>query len=109
MKRTTKIWLIAAALLIVVGGAIFCGTMLKTGWDFSAFGSPYYETNTASIDADFSNISISCSRIFGSYSIYTPVSAFVYCNLGASCLHACIMLAIIINKHPVSFIIYLWR
>ena len=61
MKRTTKIWLIAAALLIVVGGAIFCGTMLKTGWDFSAFGSPYYETRTASVDEEFNNIYISCS------------------------------------------------
>lgn len=61
MKRTTKIWLIAAALLIVVGGAIFSGTMLKTGWDFSAFGSPYYETRTASVDEEFNNIYISCS------------------------------------------------
>ncbi|MBQ7688790.1 MAG: DUF4097 family beta strand repeat protein [Clostridia bacterium] len=61
MKRATKIWLFAAAILIVAGSAVFCGSMLKTGWDFSAFGSPYYETDTAAIDEDFNSITISGS------------------------------------------------
>ena len=55
MKRATKIWLFAAAILIVAGSAVFCGSMLKTGWDFSAFGSPYYENEGASLGVAYTS------------------------------------------------------
>ena len=61
MKRATKIWLIAAAILVVAGSAVFCVSMSKAQWDFSAFGGAAYETNTVAIDGSFRKVSIRCS------------------------------------------------
>ncbi len=61
MKRATKIWLITAVLLIVTGGAVFCGAMSKNNWDFSDLDKRNYDTRTVSITEDFKNISIACN------------------------------------------------
>lgn len=61
MKRATKIWLIAAAILVVAGSAVFCVSMSKAQWDLSAFGGAAYETNTVAIDESFRKVSIRCS------------------------------------------------
>lgn len=58
MKRSTKIWLIIAAALILVGGCVFTAALAATHWDFTGFSTVQTETNTYEIDADFRNISI---------------------------------------------------
>ncbi len=64
MKRSTKIWLVAATFLIVVGGAVFCAAMSQAHWDFAAiFAGPYYEareTRTLVVNEAFRNIALHC-------------------------------------------------
>lgn len=51
-------WLIAAALLVVLGLIIFAAAMTANHWNFSKLSTTKYETNTHEIKEDFSNISI---------------------------------------------------
>lgn len=57
MNKSTKIWLIMAAFLVIAGGMIFGGVMTVLNWDFSKL-SGKYETNRHEISEDFQNISI---------------------------------------------------
>ena len=58
MNKSTKRWLIAAALLVVIGLTIFAGIMSINGWDFTKLDTKKYKTNTYEITEDFSNLSI---------------------------------------------------
>lgn len=58
MKKTTVIWLAAAACLVLAGGAIFCLTMAANHWDFNQLNSNKMETKTIDITENFQNISI---------------------------------------------------
>ena len=58
MSKSTKIWLITAASLIVLGCMIFVGGMIMAKWDFSKLGTEKYETNTSTISEEFKDISI---------------------------------------------------
>ena len=58
MEKTTMIWLIAAASLVVVGLIIFAAVMTVYGWNFNRLDTGKYETNTYEINEKFSNISI---------------------------------------------------
>lgn len=58
MKKATKIWLIAAACLVAVGGVLFAAAASMAGGDISKLSSAKYETNTHGIDEDFSGISM---------------------------------------------------
>lgn len=58
MKKKTKISIIIASILVVVGSAMFCTSMAKSDWDFTILSLVKYETNTYHIDGDFKNISI---------------------------------------------------
>jgi len=58
MKKATKIWLIIATFLIILGSIMFTAVLADNNWDFSKTGSVKYETNTYEIGEDFDNISI---------------------------------------------------
>ncbi|MBO7352365.1 MAG: DUF4097 family beta strand repeat protein, partial [Candidatus Methanomethylophilaceae archaeon] len=58
MKKATKIWLIAATSLIVVGAILSIAVLAIKGWDMSVIGSSKVETTTFDIKDDFQNISI---------------------------------------------------
>lgn len=58
MKKAAKIWLIAAAFLVIAGGAFFAGVMTKLGWDFAKLSTVNYVTNTYEVDKDFGDISL---------------------------------------------------
>ena len=60
MKRTAKIIIITAAIIIVVGAVAFCGFMAVNHWDFSVLGINEYQTRTVAIEEGFGNISIDC-------------------------------------------------
>ncbi len=54
----TKVWLVVAVLLILIGSVVFGGVMMKLKWDFTALSTTKYETNTTLIDTDYKNISV---------------------------------------------------
>lgn len=58
MKTKTKIWLITAASLILIGCIIFGGVMSMLKWDFSKLSTNKYETNNYEINEEYRNISI---------------------------------------------------
>ncbi|MBE6671636.1 MAG: DUF4097 domain-containing protein [Ruminococcaceae bacterium] len=58
MRKTTKIWLIIAASLIVIGLVMFAAVMTSFDWDFTKLNTYEYETNTHEINEKFNNISI---------------------------------------------------
>ena len=53
-----KIWLITGAVLILIGGMIFCGVMFMLKWDFSRLSTTKYKTNEYTITDTYKNISI---------------------------------------------------
>ena len=58
MRKTTKIWLVTAAFLVIVGLIIFTAVMWQYKWDFVKLDTEKYETNTYQITEDFSHLSI---------------------------------------------------
>lgn len=58
MKKRTKVWLIAAVSLILVGGILFTGVMTVLQWNFRKLSTDQYETNTYNITDAFTNISV---------------------------------------------------
>jgi DUF4097 and DUF4098 domain-containing protein YvlB len=46
MSKKTKIWLLTAACLVLLGGMLFVGGMDLLGWDFTKLESTKYETNS---------------------------------------------------------------
>ncbi len=58
MSNQTKIWLIIAASLILIGGIVFAGVMSVLNWDFTKLSTNKYETNNHEISESFSAISV---------------------------------------------------
>ena len=58
MKRSTGLWLLAAAALIVIGLLVFGSVIAAHGWSIAALGDIGYETHTLDIKDSFSNIAI---------------------------------------------------
>ncbi len=58
MGRKTKVWLIAATSMILLGSLIFGGVMMALNWDFTKLSTVSYETNTYEINQSYENISI---------------------------------------------------
>lgn len=58
MRRRTKIWLITAALLVLIGCIIFGGVMSMLKWDFTKLSTDKYQNNEYKIYKDYQNISI---------------------------------------------------
>lgn len=58
MRRTTKLWLLAAGALVLAGYILFAGTMAALGWDFSKLSVVQFETNTYPIGESFRDIAV---------------------------------------------------
>ncbi len=58
MSKRTKIWLVIAASLVLVGGIIFTGVMTVFKWDFTKLSTVKYEINNYEINENYKNISI---------------------------------------------------
>ena len=58
MRRSEKIWLIAAALLIVIGVITLIGVFAACDWELGRLGTVPYETNTDEISEAFGGISV---------------------------------------------------
>lgn len=58
MQKKTKIWLVSACLLLLIGGILFGGAMYMLKWDFATLSTDEYQTEVHTIPGDFSSISI---------------------------------------------------
>ncbi len=58
MRRRTKVWLITAASLVMIGGILFSGVMTMLKWDFTGLSTVRYETNIYEVPDPFEGISI---------------------------------------------------
>ncbi len=58
MRKATKIWLITATSLVLMGIIIFGGVMTMLKWNFKKLSTVKHETNTYEINEEFNNISI---------------------------------------------------
>lgn len=58
MRKATKVWLITAASLVLIGCILFAGVMSTIGWNFSKLSTVRYETNTHEIVEPFGDISL---------------------------------------------------
>ena len=58
MRTSTKILIIAAISLILVGSMIFGCVMLMLNWDITKLSTDKYETNEHEISESFSSISV---------------------------------------------------
>lgn len=58
MKSSTKIWLIIAASLLLIGTIMIGVAMIMMNWDFSALSTRKYVTNHYDVSESFANISI---------------------------------------------------
>ena len=58
MRTRTKVWLIIAASLVLLGCLLFAGVMTTLGWDFLKLSTAKYETNTYEISETFDSISM---------------------------------------------------
>ncbi len=58
MKKTTKAWLITAAVLVVSGCGLFAGVMSTLGWNFAKLSTVKYTTHTYAVDEPFDSLSL---------------------------------------------------
>lgn len=58
MKKLTKIWIITAASLVIVGLILFSVVMAQYRWDFNKLSTVKFETNIYEITDDFTDISV---------------------------------------------------
>lgn len=58
MKRSTVIWIIIAAVLVITGAAIAVGSMFALGWDFMKLNAGKTETETFNVSEKFYDISV---------------------------------------------------
>lgn len=58
MKNSTKIWLIIAVILLLIGSVIFTGVLTTVNFDFSNLSSVEFDTKTYRFSQDFNIISI---------------------------------------------------
>lgn len=58
MKKSTKIWLSIATLLVFAGLIMFVIVLAEVEWDFDKLNTREYETNIHEINEEFNNISM---------------------------------------------------
>lgn len=58
MRTKTKVWLIVAASLMLIGCILFAGVMENLNWDFRKLATVKYETSIYKINEAFDSISI---------------------------------------------------
>ena len=63
MNKATKIWLVAAASLVLIGCILFAGVMTSLRWDFAKLSTAKYQTNSYEITDAFNSISMKTDTI----------------------------------------------
>ncbi len=58
MAKKTKLWLITALSLLLIGSILICGVMVSLGWDFAKLSTDRFETNRHQFSTLYKNIVI---------------------------------------------------
>ena len=88
MDKATKIWLTAAAALILFGAILFAGAMTVMNWDFRKMSTDQYETNRHEITEDFHSISIYSDTADISFILSEDESCSVVCYESKNVTHS---------------------
>ncbi len=78
--RKTKIWLIIATFLILIGGIIFAGVMTALRWDFIELSTVEYETSNYEINENFKNISVITDTVDVEFVISENTKSTIICH-----------------------------
>ena len=88
MDKVTKIWLITAASLVLLGCIILGGSLAMSKWDFKSFSTTKYETNTHEITEDFQSISINIDTTDVTFAVTDGSKCSVVCYEQKNLTHA---------------------
>ncbi len=80
MKLRTKVWLIVAACLFIIGAILFTGALYAMNWDFSFLSTDKLETNRYELTEDFQNISLTTVTADVTFLPATDGKATVICT-----------------------------
>ncbi len=58
MRKTTKIWLVVAACLVLLGAVIFTAAVIALDFDLTNLSTHKFEGKTYKVDGDFENITV---------------------------------------------------
>lgn len=87
MSKKTKIWLIVAVLLVVIGGIALCGIMNVFHWDISNLSTVKYQTNTYHFSESYKNISITTDTADIIFLPSDDADTFVTCYESENMMH----------------------
>lgn len=88
MSKHAKIWLIAATCLVLFGCILFGSAMMMLKWDFSLLSTRKYETNTHTVNEDFSSVLIAAGTADITLVPTTDATCTVVCHELQSAKHA---------------------
>lgn len=87
MRTSTKIWLIAATSLILVGSILFTYVMTSLDWNFEGLATNKFDENRYEIDEPFKNISIETDTADIVFIPSETASTSVMCNESDNAKH----------------------
>ena len=88
MKTRTKVWLIIAASLVLIGCILFAGLMTTLKWDFMKLATVKYETNTYEIGEAFDGISMNTNTADIEFMLSDDENCRVECHEEANAKHS---------------------
>lgn len=88
MRKSTKIGLIIATSLVILGCILFAGVMSKLTWDFTKLGTVDYITNTYEISDEINSISIDTDTADIFFAVSEDGTCKVECYEEENALHS---------------------
>lgn len=88
MRTRTKVWLIIAASLVLIGCILFAGIMTTLKWDFKGLATVKYETNTYEISEAFDGISMNTDTADIAFVLSVDGKCRVECHEEANAKHS---------------------
>lgn len=88
MKKKTKIWLLTAASLVLIGSGLFAGVMSMLEWDFTKLSTVKYETNIYEVSDIFDGISIGTDTADIEFVLSNDGKCRVECHEEANAKHS---------------------
>jgi hypothetical protein len=92
MRKSTKIGIIIATFLVILGCLLFAGVMSKLAWDFTKLGTVDYITNTYEISDEINSISIDTDTADILFAVSEDGTCKVECYEEEKALHVVTML-----------------
>ncbi len=109
MRKTTKVWLITAASLVLIGCILFVVVMSMLEWDFTKLSTTKYETNTYEVSEAFDSISINTDTADIVFALSDDGKCKVECYEGENTNHSVAVKnnMLVIDTNPKSWYYYI--